>query len=96
MAYVSYKDRKSVALDLKAVYRSATSEEAEARLEEFGSKVGRALPDDREIVASQLGADHADVRLPGRNQASDLYDECHRVIEYEPEESDQDQSVVPE
>lgn len=38
LAYVSYKDRKAVALDLKAVYNSATSEEAEARLEEFSQK----------------------------------------------------------
>ena len=38
MAYVSYKDRKCVAQDLKAVYGSASSEEAEAHLEEFGSK----------------------------------------------------------
>lgn len=38
MAYVSYKDRKSVAQDLRAVYGSASSEEAEAHLEEFGSK----------------------------------------------------------
>lgn len=38
LAYVSYKDRKAVALDLKAVYNSATVEEAEARLEEFSQK----------------------------------------------------------
>ncbi len=38
LAYVSYKDRKAVAQDLKAVYRSASSEEAETHLEEFGSK----------------------------------------------------------
>lgn len=34
-AYVSYKDRKGVALDLKAVYNSVTSEEAEVHFEEF-------------------------------------------------------------
>lgn len=38
LAYVSYKDRKAVAADLKMVYRSATSEEAEVHLEEFASK----------------------------------------------------------
>jgi putative transposase len=38
LAYVSYKDRKDVAADLKSVYNSATSDEAEARLEEFAQK----------------------------------------------------------
>ena len=38
LAYVSYKDRRAVALDLKAVYKAATIEEAETRLEEFAAK----------------------------------------------------------
>lgn len=44
LAYVSYKDRKAVALDLKAVYNSPTSEEAEAHLEEFASKWDARYP----------------------------------------------------
>jgi putative transposase len=35
LAYVSYKDRKLVALALKAVYQAATAEEAERRLQDF-------------------------------------------------------------
>ena len=35
LAYVSYKDRKLVASDLKAVYQAATAEEAESRLQQF-------------------------------------------------------------
>lgn len=38
LAYVSCKGRKAAALDLKAIYNSATEEEAEARLEEFSQK----------------------------------------------------------
>jgi putative transposase len=38
LAYVSYKDRKAVATDLKTVYHSATAGEAESHLEEFASK----------------------------------------------------------
>lgn len=38
LAYVSYKDRKAVAADLKSVYRSATAEEAADHLEGFASK----------------------------------------------------------
>ena len=44
LAYVSYKDRKCVALDLKAVYNSATAEEAEACLEEFATKWDERYP----------------------------------------------------
>jgi putative transposase len=35
LAYVSYKDRKAVAADLKLIYRAATVEEAEHKLSEF-------------------------------------------------------------
>jgi putative transposase len=35
LAYVSYKDRKAVASDLKAVYQSVTAEEAQNRLDDF-------------------------------------------------------------
>jgi putative transposase len=38
LCYVSYKDRKEVALDLKLVYCAATPEEAEHHLEEFAAK----------------------------------------------------------
>jgi putative transposase len=38
LAYVSYKVRKAVAADLKAIYHAATAEEAEAHLEEFSAK----------------------------------------------------------
>jgi putative transposase len=38
LAYVSYKDRKGVATDLKAVYNSASAEEAETHHEEFAQK----------------------------------------------------------
>ena len=38
LAYVSFKDRKGVAADLKAVYRAATADEAEQQLEAFAAK----------------------------------------------------------
>ncbi len=38
LAYVSYKDRKAVAADMKLIYRAATSEEAEHKLAEFAEK----------------------------------------------------------
>lgn len=35
LAFVSFKDRKAVAADLKAIYQATTAQEAEQRLEEF-------------------------------------------------------------
>ncbi len=44
LKYVSWKERKQVASDLKAVYRSATSNEAELRLDEFEDKWNQRYP----------------------------------------------------
>lgn len=44
LCYVSYKDRKEVALDLKLIYRAATSEEAEHHLSEFAQKWDARYP----------------------------------------------------
>ncbi len=42
--YVSWKDRKAVAQDLKAIYHSVTAEEAERSLEEFAQKWDEKYP----------------------------------------------------
>ena len=42
--YVSWKQRKSVAADLRPVYRASTAEEAEQRLEEFAVKWDGTYP----------------------------------------------------
>jgi putative transposase len=44
MKYVSYKDRKELAADLKTIYRAMTAQEAEAQLEEFAGKWDRSYP----------------------------------------------------
>jgi putative transposase len=44
LAYVSYKDRKAVAADLKKIYRSATLEEAAGHLETFGQAWNERYP----------------------------------------------------
>jgi putative transposase len=44
LSYVSWKERKAVATDLKAIYRSATVSEAEQALEEFTEKWDRKYP----------------------------------------------------
>jgi putative transposase len=42
--YVSYKDRKELAADLKTIYRAATAQEAEANLETFAAKWDARYP----------------------------------------------------
>jgi putative transposase len=44
LAYVSFKDRKGVAADLKAVYRAASADEAEQQLEAFAEKWDARYP----------------------------------------------------
>lgn len=44
LAYVSFKDRKAVAADLKAIYGAATADEAELKLEEFAAKWDSRYP----------------------------------------------------
>ena len=44
LSYVSWKERKTVAADLKTIYRAATREEGERRLEEFAEKWDRRYP----------------------------------------------------
>lgn len=44
LAYVSYKDRKAVATDLKLIYRAATLEEAEENLATFAEKWDARYP----------------------------------------------------
>ena len=42
--FVSFKDRKELAADLKTIYRAATAEEAEANLEKFAAKWDARYP----------------------------------------------------
>ena len=55
MRYVTYTDRKKVAADLRPVYSAANAEDAEHQLAAFDEQVGRALPDDRRLLARSAG-----------------------------------------
>ena len=44
LKYVSYKDRKAVAADLKLVYGAATESEAEQALVDFGEAWDKQYP----------------------------------------------------
>jgi putative transposase len=44
LVYVSYKHRKAVCADLKAIYTASTEEEAEVNLEVFAEKWDKSYP----------------------------------------------------
>ena len=73
LAFVSWKDRKKVMPDLKAIYRAETAEAAAARLDEFEAGWGGRLSGGRAGVAARLGAYGADVRLPAGDPEDDLH-----------------------
>jgi putative transposase len=76
LAFVSYKDRKEVAGDLRGrdAFRSRRPTRRVRREMEW------ALCDDRQVVAGEVDADHPDVQLWCRDSAGDLHDECDRVV----------------
>ena len=73
LAFVSWKDRRKVMLDLKAIYRADTAEAALARLNAFEAAEG-ALSGGRARLAARLGACGADVRLPAGDPEAALHD----------------------
>jgi putative transposase len=56
LKYVSYKHRKAVATDLKAIYGAATEAEAEFNLELKAREMGSAVSDHQHVVAGAVGA----------------------------------------
>ena len=76
LAFVSWKDRKKVMPDLRAIYRAETAEGGAGQAGCFRGRLGRALSGDRAGLAARLGACGAYVRLPAGDPEDDLYDEC--------------------
>jgi putative transposase len=89
--YVSWKERKAVAADLKPIYGAATTEDAWQRLEAFAEKWDGRYPSISQIWRrnwDQVSPFFACV--PGRNPQSHLYHQCGGVAEHEPAQGDQD------
>ena len=77
LKYVSWKDRKAVARDLKEIYHAGTLEGAETALMNFGEKWN-----DRYGAITQLGECNNNIQLSVRDKAGNLHDECNRVAEW--------------
>lgn len=93
--FVGYKERKEVASSLAKIYRSATRDEAELRRSEFAAEVGREVPDDQPIVATQLGTPRAVSYLTGRDTSSHLHHQCRQERQHEPAGDHQESRLVP-
>jgi transposase-like protein len=96
LSYVSHKDRKAVATDLKAGLPGGDAGRGGAATHAVRGGVGGELPGHRPFVALELVAGGADVRLPGGDQAGDLHDEHDRVVEHDLAEGDEESLAVPE
>jgi hypothetical protein len=93
--YVSWKQRKQVAADLKPVYRASTAEEAQLRLEEFAIKWDRPYPTIAQMWRRNW--EHVTVlRVSGRDPQSSLYHQRDRIAEYVAAQGNQDSRLVPE
>ena len=90
--YVSWKQRKAVAADLKPIYQASTVEEAAQRLDEFAVKWDRAYP-----TISQMWRRNWEHLTPFfAHPQGDLYDQRVRIAELVAAEGDQNQRLVPE
>jgi len=89
LGYVSWKQRKAVASDLRLVYQSATAYDADLQMDTFAKKW-----DGEPVVAPELGTGDTVLRLPGGDPQGDLHDQCDRVAEHVAAENHQDAGVI--
>src|SRR5439155_12151807 len=80
--YVSHKERKLVAPDLKAVYSAPTAEAAAHELRRFGEKMGRAVSSDSSDVGTELGTNHSVLCVSSAGTKSHLHHQRDRIPEY--------------
>jgi putative transposase len=72
LAFVSWKDRRLIMPDVKAIYRAETAEAAAAELDNFEARWGKRYPPG---LAAGLELCGAAVRVPGGDPQDDLHHE---------------------
>jgi transposase-like protein len=94
--YVSWKMRKAVAADLRAVYAAVTLEAATAALDEFEDKSGELTT--RRSCSRGAGTGSASRRssTTRRRSADHLHDQRHRVGEHEFAQDHEEPRGVPQ
>ncbi len=75
LRYVSHKHIQAVATDLKAIYSSATEEEAELNLELKAFEMGWIVSQYQQVLAHPVGPGDPAVCLSRRHPMGHLYDE---------------------
>src|SRR6266571_2186754 len=74
--YVSWKERKQVAADLKPIYRAAIELEAKMNLESFIATWGGKYKAIGQAMDGELGAGGPLLRISGGSAEDNLYDQC--------------------
>ncbi len=64
LSYVSYKDRKTVAADLRLIYTAATETEAEQRLVEFAETWDKQYPTRPQVLDESLDSNYPVLCFP--------------------------------
>ena len=78
LAFVFYKDRKTVAAGLKHIYRAQDAAAGKAALDGFAEGAwGQKVPRHRAVLAAALDGGGALLCLPGGRPPDHLYDQCH-------------------
>ena len=72
LQYVSWKQRKEVATDLKTIYQTSAAEQTGTEPGGFREEMGGLSPLHRSILAKELGTADTVLCLPARNSQSDL------------------------
>lgn len=92
LSYVSYKDRKVVAADLRLIYTAATEAEAEQQVVAFAEKWDKQYPITPPLLDEPLDENYSVLCLPARDSSCHLHHERYRIAQYDPEESNQESS----
>ena len=77
LKYVTWKERKRVAADLRAIYTAPNVEAARGALGQFAEKWGEAVPGHCAELGAKLGPPDAVLRLPAGHPQGGLYHQCH-------------------
>ena len=93
LKYVSWKERKQVASDLRTVYRSATANEAELRLDEFEDKWNNRYPVISKFWRNNWQHINPFFAYPDEIRKIYLYDQCYRILKRYGSKIDQKQRL---
>src|SRR5450755_1787845 len=95
LRFVSYKDRRTLASDLRRIYTAVDGEHAADELTAFAEKMGSPLPDDQRQLARALGADHPLPCLPPGRPPRDLHHQLDRSAAPPDPQDHQDPRALP-